>query len=248
VKRSLTMSPISPISPITYNLDNEYNQVNPQNIDSDLDFFFSNQQSICCLTEPVSPDIFDDVVSHESNIPSEEYSISKVRTTTIKRSDEIPNVISSWNDLHMTLNASENTLLNPSTSYGDLQNERQSANSTEASLRRKLPYNGAIVEKMIPNKSVTKLDVLFGRGKKANNHAGNKSFREIVMRMAARYKNCTRTEKTALSNSIVDVVHKQGGRFLTPVSRESDLWIEMRGIALRKKTSQALRDSAIYIK
>ena len=152
------------------------------------------------------------------------------------------------NGQKMAPDPSEDNTMNPSTSYDGLVSERHRIKSTGASLGTKIPYNGVFVQKMIPEEFVKKADVLFGRGKKSNNHDGNKSFRGIVMRMATQYKDCNRTQKTALSNSIVNEILNRGGRFLTPVSRESNLWVEMRGVALRKKTSQALRDCTIYQK
>jgi len=112
--------------------------------------------------------------------------------------------------------------------------------------RKKLPYDGLCDRRMIPNSSINQDDVLFGRGKKSNNHPGNMYFRELVSRMASHYKDCTRKQNTALSHSIVDAIQKKGGKFLSPVSNDSNFWVEMRGVALRKKTSQAMRDSSTY--
>lgn len=102
-----------------------------------------------------------------------------------------------------------------------------------------------LCEKPIPNESIKKDDVLFGRGKRTTYHPGNIYFRDIVSRMASQYKKCCKVQKTALSNRIVDAIHEKGGRFLTP-HKESGFWVGVTGLCLRRKTSQALRDSIIY--
>jgi len=112
--------------------------------------------------------------------------------------------------------------------------------------QKRLPYNGYSNNKYISSQSIREEDVLFGRGKKSNNHTGNKYFRELVSRMTPHYRDCSRVQKTALSSSIVNAIHNKGGRFLSPVSCNSNVWVEMTGVALRKKTSQALRDSIAY--
>lgn len=56
------------------------------------------------------------------------------------------------------------------------------------------------------------------------------------------YKNSNKQQKTELSNRIVQTIHMQGGRFLTPLSSDWNSWVEVNGLSLRKKTSQALRD------
>lgn len=88
-------------------------------------------------------------------------------------------------------------------------------------------------------------DVLFGRGKRAQNHPGNKYYRDVVSEIATQYKKCSKQQKTALSNSIVYTIHNHGGRFLTPLPEHANAWVEVVGLALRKKTSQALRDRTL---
>lgn len=130
---------------------------------------------------------------------------------------------------------------NPFKTQDDLSNEKMRP-------PRKVPYNGSFVRRSIPDSHVKDVDVLFGRGKKANNHPGNILFRELVMRMSPEYKDCKRKQKTAIANNIVGKIHKEGGRFLTLLGDNSDTysWVETTGVALRKKTSQALRDSITY--
>jgi len=93
----------------------------------------------------------------------------------------------------------------------------------------------------LPNSKITEADVLFGRGKGSNNHAGNAFFRMLVSSMANKYKTSSRLQKTALSWDIVQLIKSRGGRFLCQ-KPGSDAWVEMKGRVLRRKTSQALRD------
>lgn len=101
------------------------------------------------------------------------------------------------------------------------------------------------MHKSISSDRVRKYDVLFGRGKRSNNHWGNKYFRRLVVSMSDEYRRCSKPQKTALSNSIVKKIISKGGKFLSPLPN-SEAWVEVRGLALRKKTSQALRDSSVY--
>jgi len=98
---------------------------------------------------------------------------------------------------------------------------------------------------IIPYDSVRHQDVLFGRGKRAMHHTGNKYYQEVVSKLAKQYKKCSKVQKTALSNSIVHTIHSHGGRFLIPISSDYSAWVRVNGLALRKKTSQALRDSML---
>ena len=108
------------------------------------------------------------------------------------------------------------------------------------------PLLRAPVQKTIAIEGIRKDDVLFGRGKRTTNHMGNKYFRELVSCMSPKYKGCSKVQKTSLSNSIVAAIHKKGGRFLSPMPNDCNSWVEMRGLALRRKTSQALRDCRVY--
>jgi len=108
-------------------------------------------------------------------------------------------------------------------------------------------YEG-VSNEIIPYNSIRTQDVLFGRGKRAMHHTGNKYYQEVVSTLAEQYKNCNKLQKTALSRSIVYTIHSHGGRFLTPLSNDCKSWVEVNGLALRKKTSQALRDSMLKSK
>jgi len=91
-------------------------------------------------------------------------------------------------------------------------------------------------------------DILLGRGKRSLNHPGNMFYRELVSRVVVQYNDCDKKQKTTLSNSVVRSIHMQGGRFLTPLLDDTNFWVEVNGLALRKKTSQALRDASLNVR
>ena len=92
----------------------------------------------------------------------------------------------------------------------------------------------------ISSDDIKKEDVLFGRGKKSTNHPGNTYFRELVSKSASHYKTCSKIDKTIMANQIVETVHQRGGRFLC--QQVNNGWVQVKGLIVRKKTSQALRD------
>jgi hypothetical protein len=92
-------------------------------------------------------------------------------------------------------------------------------------------------------------DVLLGRGGRSNHHPGNKRYREEVENFRTLYSALhTDKEKTDMSQLLVDVIQKTGGRFLeedkvkdgkTSVSLG---WYVAPNIVSRRKASQALRE------
>jgi hypothetical protein len=90
--------------------------------------------------------------------------------------------------------------------------------------------------------SVNDDDVLLGRGGKSNHHAGNLRFLAEVGTRKSQYMNCTKQEKTNLSQSLVDWVQQQGGRFLEK-DNSTGTWEKVENLRARKKCSQALREA-----
>jgi len=88
---------------------------------------------------------------------------------------------------------------------------------------------------------VTDLDVLLGRGGETNHHPGNKCYLKEKDLMQERYLAASKTEKTGISQELVDRVHKWGGKFLDkdPVSGRRYVISNLRA---RKKASQTLRE------
>ena len=83
-------------------------------------------------------------------------------------------------------------------------------------------------------------DVVLGRGGLANNHPGNKLFRQIVSENKQFYQqSLNSTHKQLLISSIVMAIQKHGGRF---VKKEGQNWKEIPDCDAHSKTAQALRE------
>ncbi|CAB9530614.1 expressed unknown protein [Seminavis robusta] len=90
---------------------------------------------------------------------------------------------------------------------------------------------------------ITELDVMCGRGGKANHHLGNKLYRKLVNEMKQKYRNTEdKDDKTELSRSIVDQVYEYGGRFVKKDAPSGRYYVLSKAEA-RIKTSQALREN-----
>lgn len=90
---------------------------------------------------------------------------------------------------------------------------------------------------------VSDLDVICGRDKQAQSHAGNKRFRQIIQSYHGRYKNATkRREKTAITGEIISQIESSGGRFLK-YNEEICQWEEVDAASTHEKVSHALRSA-----
>jgi len=86
------------------------------------------------------------------------------------------------------------------------------------------------------------VDVLLGRGGRANNHPGNKKYLELKDTIQARYMAADKNEKTAISQELVDIVNKEWkGKFLK-LDTDTNRWYEVDNATARKKCSQSLRE------
>lgn len=93
-------------------------------------------------------------------------------------------------------------------------------------------------------------DIVLGRGKNANNRAGNVRFRKLVQAESSRYHACeSAEEKTAVAESVISQVQARGGRFLAAVTAGDSrgkliaAWEVSTAERALAKTKQALRDS-----
>lgn len=85
-------------------------------------------------------------------------------------------------------------------------------------------------------------DVKYGRGGGTNNHKGNIMYLLDKLKLQAGYTLlATQKGKKVISQELVDIVHKRGGRF---VAREEDTgrWYIVDDTIARKKASQTLRE------
>jgi len=89
----------------------------------------------------------------------------------------------------------------------------------------------------------TQFDVLFGRGKPYQGHAGNIRLHKVVDLYKTRYSKARRHEKTEIAEEIVQFVKNGGakaGRFLKRLEGEES-WVEVSDSIARDKVSHALR-------
>lgn len=92
----------------------------------------------------------------------------------------------------------------------------------------------------------TRFDVLLGRGKPYQGHAGNIRLHKVVDLYKPRYSQARRHEKTEIAEEIVQFIKTPGGaskpagRFLKRVENE-ELWVEVTDAIARDKVSHALR-------
>ena len=86
---------------------------------------------------------------------------------------------------------------------------------------------------------ITPNDVLCGRGGATNSHSGNRVFRSFVKKFQERYLKAKKRDKPAVASVIVDLVRKQGGRFLRRYERTAPngqvLWVDIGDERAREK-------------
>jgi hypothetical protein len=84
-----------------------------------------------------------------------------------------------------------------------------------------------------------KYDVLFGRGKAIQEHAGNQRCRDLVETHVGQYEKGNRLEKTLLAETIVRKVKDASGRFLRQAPGGG--WQEVDNDTARDKIAHAFR-------
>jgi hypothetical protein len=87
-------------------------------------------------------------------------------------------------------------------------------------------------------------DVLCGRGGLINKHAGNIAYRKVVDYNKPYYQSVEKKHRILVSQSIVQTILNNGGRFLILGSR-GGTWMEIGFKRAVQKTSQALRERTI---
>ena len=90
------------------------------------------------------------------------------------------------------------------------------------------------------SRNINDVDVICGRGGRANSHKGNVFFHEIVANHKSKYLVSSKPEKKLIAKFIVDVIRRRGGRFLK--CDEPGEFIDIGDIAATEKTCQALRE------
>ena len=84
-------------------------------------------------------------------------------------------------------------------------------------------------------------DVLFGRGKPFQIHPGNVRLHQLVDERKHVYTMSRRDDKTMIATSIVNLIKREGGRFLRKYKNDKKKWMEVDDIVARNKVSHALR-------
>lgn len=85
-------------------------------------------------------------------------------------------------------------------------------------------------------------DILLGRGKPLQKHAGNLRYHHFIETYHGQYEIAQKLEKTNLSKLIVQKMKEAGGRFL----KQNDCgWIEIDDDAARYKVSHTFRNHRI---
>lgn len=100
----------------------------------------------------------------------------------------------------------------------------------------------SIVQSSDKSSGPSPVDVICGRGGKANTHEGNIFFREEAKKLRSWYESSSKSEKFTISAMLVDLVRERGGRFLKRDSKQAGNWLEADANDVRKKASQALRE------
>jgi hypothetical protein len=85
-------------------------------------------------------------------------------------------------------------------------------------------------------------DVLLGRGKPLQKHAGNLRYHHIIENDHDRYERAMKLEKTHISKFIVEKINGSGGRFL---KQDEAGWVEIDDAAARYKVSHTFRNHRI---
>jgi hypothetical protein len=86
-------------------------------------------------------------------------------------------------------------------------------------------------------------DVLFGRGKTNQEHAGNVLMRKIISEYIPAYRVATKREKGKIPSDVVKRIRDAGGRFL---KRDTDhgWWFQVSDEAAREKISMSFRTTS----
>jgi hypothetical protein len=87
----------------------------------------------------------------------------------------------------------------------------------------------------VPNHS----DVLFGKDKNVKEHSGNIRYLNLIAEYWDRHDGAKKVQKKSITEEMVDLVKKTGGRFL---KIEDSGWVEVSDVVAREKVSNAFRD------
>jgi hypothetical protein len=89
-------------------------------------------------------------------------------------------------------------------------------------------------------------DILSGRGGATNSHAGNQAFRNLIKSRQRLYLKAKKRDKPGVARTIVEMIRKNGGRFLEKYNPRGGeiVYVDIGDERAREKVSQALREGA----
>eukprot|EP00980_Cylindrotheca_fusiformis_P000165 scaffold26_cov117-Cylindrotheca_fusiformis.AAC.6 len=91
----------------------------------------------------------------------------------------------------------------------------------------------------------TYADVIFGRGRKIQEHVGNINLRRMLEQYRRSYDQCSRSARQDIAEAIVKQIKANGGRFL---KRENSGWKEVSDSEARIKVTTAFRSQRKFEK
>eukprot|EP00980_Cylindrotheca_fusiformis_P003763 scaffold834_cov123-Cylindrotheca_fusiformis.AAC.10 len=116
----------------------------------------------------------------------------------------------------------------------DLMMEQKKQEKYVALRNHKIRFEDAIDLEAEHVYELGKWDVVFGRGRRYQNHLGNRRLRDIIERYKTRYHSLDRSGKRKLVEMVYQEVSDGGSRFLKKLD-DKDIWIVVdRPIALQK--------------
>lgn len=83
-------------------------------------------------------------------------------------------------------------------------------------------------------------DILFGRGRKYQNHPGNQRMRELMAEYKSKYQSLRRFRKHDLVKELYEKLTEDGVRFLKKIEGQ-DAWLEVEAYIALQKVCHALR-------
>ncbi|KAG7338204.1 hypothetical protein IV203_025116 [Nitzschia inconspicua] len=132
-----------------------------------------------------------------------------------------------------------NTTLSHLTSHSlSIPSPVASGSNNRKDMKKKKPKHNAhsaLTSVCVPSRN----DVLFGRGKRFQNHVGNQRFRTLIEDCLPSYDKASKEQKTKIAQEIVGIVHQARGRFLKD---DGAGWAQVTDIhLLRQKVAHAFR-------
>lgn len=140
-------------------------------------------------------------------------------------------------DMMTTTSASVETSLSTRREAVCVTPRAQSPESIETPASADATTNDQQDNDLVPNE----MDIVCGRDKRAQHHAGNKRFRKVIQSYRDRYRAATRrTEKTAVTVEIIQLMRRQGARFLK-FDESHGIWMNVSEADIHEKVAHALR-------